>query len=100
MSRRTVFALVLALVALGIVLRVAHVRQTLVVVDEFEHLHSAYLVSRGQTPYVDFFEHHPPLGYYLVAATVPMQAPTFDTIIHARYLALVLHGLTILAAAL
>lgn len=34
--------------------------------DEFEHLHAASMVARGQVPYRDFFEHHGPLLYYLV----------------------------------
>ena len=32
--------------------------------DEFEHLHAASMVARGQVPYRDFFEHHGPLLYY------------------------------------
>lgn len=35
--------------------------------DEFEHLHAAWLVSQGQIPYKDFFEHHTPLLWYLLA---------------------------------
>jgi Dolichyl-phosphate-mannose-protein mannosyltransferase len=34
--------------------------------DEFEHLHAAYLVFRGEVPYRDFFEHHAPALYYLL----------------------------------
>jgi hypothetical protein len=35
--------------------------------DEFEHLHAAWCVAQGQVPYRDFFEHHGPLTYYLLA---------------------------------
>ena len=86
---------VLLLLAFGTAMRIAYARNSEIAVDEFEHLHAAYLVSRGQTPYVDFFEHHTPLLYYLAAALLPMRAPDFDAIIHARYLALLFSALTI-----
>jgi len=35
--------------------------------DEFEHLHVAWLVSKGQLPYVDFFEHHTPWFHFFLA---------------------------------
>lgn len=35
--------------------------------DEFEHLHAAWYVSRGAVPYRDFFEHHTPGIYYTLA---------------------------------
>lgn len=40
------------------------------IVDEFEHLHAAWLVSIGKVPYLDFFEHHNPLLWYLSAPIV------------------------------
>lgn len=36
-------------------------------VDSFEHLRMGYLVSEGQVPYRDFFEHHHPLLWYVIA---------------------------------
>ena len=79
-------------------MRLAYVRNTLIVVDEFEHLHAAYLVAQGQAPYRDFFEHHTPLFYYLAAAVLPMRSPTFETLIYARYLALAFSATTMLLA--
>jgi len=38
--------------------------------DEFEHLHAAWCVAHDQVPYRDFFEHHGPLTYYLLAPVV------------------------------
>ena len=35
--------------------------------DEFEHAHAAWSVSRGLLPYRDFFEHHTPWYYFLLA---------------------------------
>lgn len=55
--------------------------------DEFEHVHAAWLVSTGQIPYADFFEHHAPLFYFLGAAVIPFANPGFDTMLLARWLA-------------
>ncbi len=35
--------------------------------DDVEHLHSAWLVSQGKVPYIDFFQHHNPLLWYIFA---------------------------------
>lgn len=40
--------------------------------DDVEHLHSAWLVYQGQIPYVDFFQHHNPLLWYLFAPLLGM----------------------------
>ncbi len=42
------------------------------IVDEFEHLHASWLVSIGQVPYRDFFEHHNPLLWYISAPIVSL----------------------------
>lgn len=38
--------------------------------DDVEHIHSAWLVFEGKIPYVDFFQHHNPLLWYLFAPLV------------------------------
>ena len=40
--------------------------------DEFEHVHSAWHVLNGAIPYVDFFEHHHPLLWYLLAPVLAL----------------------------
>ena len=35
--------------------------------DEFEHMHSAWLISQGFLPYLDYFEHHTPALHFLLA---------------------------------
>jgi 4-amino-4-deoxy-L-arabinose transferase-like glycosyltransferase len=35
--------------------------------DEFEHMRAAWFVWTGEVPYRDFFEHHTPLIYFLLA---------------------------------
>jgi hypothetical protein len=36
-------------------------------IDEYQYGHATWLVSEGQRPYVDFYEHHFPLSYVLHA---------------------------------
>lgn len=38
--------------------------------DHAEHIHAAWLVWQGQVPYRDFFEHHNPLFWYVLAPFV------------------------------
>jgi hypothetical protein len=35
--------------------------------DEFQHLHSAWCISKGMLPYKDYFEHHTPFLHFLLA---------------------------------
>jgi len=35
--------------------------------DSREHLHAAYLISQGETPFTDFWEQHSPLWWYALA---------------------------------
>jgi len=43
--------------------------------DEFEHLHAAWCITRGLVPYRDFFEHHTPLLYLLLAPILKLTHP-------------------------
>ncbi len=56
--------------------------------DQIEHLHAAYLVSIGQVPYSDFFEHHHPLLWYLLAPILHFFYPSLKVIFFSRFLAL------------
>lgn len=38
--------------------------------DHVEHLHAAWLIWQGEIPYRDFFEHHNPLFWYMIAPIV------------------------------
>lgn len=38
--------------------------------DTLEHVHTAWMVSHGKVPYVDFFQHHNPLLWYVGAPLV------------------------------
>ncbi len=46
-------------------------------IDEIEHIHASWLVWSGKIPYMDFFEHHNPLLWYLFA---PFTGLMFDNI--------------------
>lgn len=35
--------------------------------DDLEHIHAAWLIGQGLVPYLDFFEHHHPLMWFLFA---------------------------------
>jgi hypothetical protein len=59
--------IVAAVVGLVAILRLGALLNLAVDPDESQHLHAAWLVAQGQVPYRDFWEHHPPLFYWLAA---------------------------------
>lgn len=48
--------------------------------DEFDHLHAAFLITKGQTPYRDFFFNHNPLLWYFLAPLVELFGPETETL--------------------
>lgn len=56
--------------------------------DEFEALHAAWLVFSGQTVYVDFFQHHHFLLYYLLAPLFSVFGEDVGVIMAARFISL------------
>jgi hypothetical protein len=52
--------------------------------DEIEHVHSAWYVLQGAVPYVDFFEHHHPLLWYLLAPALAAFPEAASTMIAIR----------------
>ncbi len=56
-----------ALLALAAAIRAGVVLNAPLDPDESQHLQAAWLVGQGQVPYADFWEHHAPLLYYLLA---------------------------------
>lgn len=56
--------------------------------DEFEHIHAAVAIASGQTPYRDFFEHHPPLTYWLSVPVVRAAGLSPQLLTHHRLLSL------------
>ena len=56
-----------AALGLVVVLRLGALVNLAVDPDESQHLHAAWQVARAQVLYRDFWEHHPPLFYWLAA---------------------------------
>jgi hypothetical protein len=54
--------------------------------DEIEHLHSAWHVSIGHVPYVDFFEHHHALLWYCLAPVLALLNQSAQTVVTMRML--------------
>ncbi len=50
--------------------------------DEVEHLHAAWLVAQGDVPYRDFWQHHPPLLWIVLAPLVDA-VPANDAVVLA-----------------
>lgn len=46
-----------------------------VIIDMWEHLRASYLVSSGNIPYKDFFEHHHPALWYIFAPIISILPP-------------------------
>src|SRR5271155_1174486 len=65
----TLIVMVVALIQVAIfyIWRLSLLQTLAINRDEFEHLHAAWLISRGLIPYRDFFEHHTP-GFWLMLA--------------------------------
>ena len=65
-----------ALVALALVLLATAVATNRSFqVDEVEHIHSAYHIADGRTPYADFWEGHPPSVWYTIRPVVSADDP-------------------------
>ena len=65
--RRLAPGVLAALITLAVVLRIGVVINRRIDPDESQHLHVAWLVSQGQVPYRDFWEHHLPFFHYGLA---------------------------------
>jgi 4-amino-4-deoxy-L-arabinose transferase-like glycosyltransferase len=68
-------AISVALLALVIVIRLGVIRNAPLDPDESEHLNAAWLVAEGRVPFLDFWDHHAPLFFYLLA---PVTRWTWD----------------------
>lgn len=64
--------------------------------DEFEAVHTAWKIWRGETIYVDFIQHHHPLLYFLLQPVLWLFGPGVDALLAARFLMLALLAATVL----
>lgn len=60
----TVFA---SLIAVSLILRACLARWRYFDGSELRHVHVSWLIHQGYVPYLDFFEHHMPIGHYLLS---------------------------------
>lgn len=56
-------------------------------IDEYQWGHATWLVSVGQVPYRDFYEHHLPLGYILHSRFLPNDASFIERALMLRRIA-------------
>lgn len=52
--------------------------------DELEHLHATWLVLQGQVPFRDFFEHHHPLTWFVLAPLLSVTGESASAILVFR----------------
>ena len=57
--------------------------------DEFEHIHSAWYIEQGYTPYLDFFQSHHPLLWFLMNPFLKVAGHGISVIIILRLFVLV-----------
>jgi 4-amino-4-deoxy-L-arabinose transferase-like glycosyltransferase len=55
-------------------------------IDELEHVHAAWYVENNHIPYLDFFENHNPLLWYLIVPFLMILGDTTQTMIILRLL--------------
>jgi hypothetical protein len=58
--------------------------------DEIEHIHASWYVQNGQVPYRDFFEHHHPLLWFLLAPLIALCGEDLMVLAIARLLILLM----------
>lgn len=66
-NNRTTFYIIIAIIFVTFLLRIPILFVRYFDPDEFEHLHAAFSLYHGLIPYRDFFEHHTPLVWFLLA---------------------------------
>jgi hypothetical protein len=58
--------------------------------DEIEHIHAAWYVQNGQVPYRDFFEHHHPLFWFMLAPVLAFCGEGLSVLAISRFLILLM----------
>jgi len=72
------------LIMVSLLITLNHTLITNIDEDEVEHLHSAWYVFQGYSPYKDFFEHHPPLLWFLLAPFYLIFGETSTALLSAK----------------
>jgi len=66
--------------------------------DEIEHLHVSWLILNGKAPFLDFFEHHPPLYNYLLIPIVAACDTIRELFVASRLVSFAIWAATMVAA--
>ena len=93
--RRLAPGILAALVALALVLRIGVVVNRRIDPDESQHLHVAWLITQGQVPYRDFWEHHLPFFHYAMAPLTALLTERPDVYFGARALMVTMAGVAV-----
>ncbi|MDG1048993.1 MAG: glycosyltransferase family 39 protein [Planctomycetota bacterium] len=76
--------LVLLFVAVLLLYRIPLLLERGFDVDETQHLHGAYSISRGLTPHVDYFEHHSSWFAWLLSGPLELIGPSWEALMVSR----------------
>ena len=86
MSPRRAPVILAGLLGLAAAIRIGIVLHARLDPDESEHLHAAWLVGDGRVPFLDFWDHHAPLFFYLLAPLTRALADSPHVYVAARLL--------------
>ena len=76
--------ILLVLIVAFFLLRIPRISARQFNVDEFQHVHVVRSVSHGLLPYHDFFEHHTPFLYFLLAPVYAASGDRIETLFILR----------------
>jgi hypothetical protein len=93
--RRLAPGILAALVALALGLRIGVVINRRIDPDESQHLHVAWLLTQGQVPYRDFWEHHLPFFHYAMAPLTAWMPDRPEVYFAARAVMLVMAAVVV-----
>lgn len=65
-------------------------------VDEIEHVHSAWLISIGEKPYIDFFQHHNPIFWFTLIPLFWIFGQTTATLFAAKTLTALIAAISLI----
>ena len=88
-NEKTEFLLIKAFVLLFGVIYIFYALTCHLELDEFEHMYSSWMVSKGRIPYVDFFQHHHGLIWYIFAPVFYLAGETTASVLIVRGLNLI-----------
>ena len=83
---------ILALILTSLILRIPILLLRCFCPDEFQHLHATRSLVHGMVPYRDFFEHHTPFLYFLLAPVYAIVGDSISMLFYSRGVMLLFTG--------